>query len=331
MRALARVFALAVAFFAGACAPHFAAPGLAVTAPRFNAPQALIARDGRVLPVERWGPKKPRAVVIALHGMNDYANAFADPAAAFAKSDIATIAYDQRGFGRMPPVGRWAGETAMVNDLEDAVTAARRSYPNTPVYVLGESMGAAVVILWAEETGAKNVDGIILSAPALWGWHMLNPLYRTALSLSARLFPGKTLSGGRLKIWPSDNVKMLRALYYDPLVIKETRTDAIYGLVTLMDDAYVAAPKIPDVPLLVLYGAHDQVIPPRPIQKAMTVRLKTPMRRTRFVYYPRGYHMLLRDLSRATVTRDIRAWIENPKGELPSGAEDDNLNHLRRD
>lgn len=331
MRSLVRILGLAVALLVGACAPHFATPGLAVTTPRFDAPRELIARDGRVLPVERWGPKKPRAVIIALHGMNDYANAFADPAAAFAKSGIVTIAYDQRGFGRMPPVGRWAGEKAMVDDLDDAVQAVRRQYPKTPIYVLGESMGAAVVILWAEETGAHGVDGIILSAPAIWGWHMLNPLYRTVLSLSARILPGKTLSGSRLKIWPSDNIKMLRALYYDPLVIKETRTDTIYGLVTLMDDAYVSAPKMPDVPILILYGAHDQIIPPRPLRKAMTARLDTPVRHTRFVYYPHGYHMLLRDLGRATVTGDIRAWVENSTAALPSGDEDDSLNHLSRD
>ena len=60
---------------------------------------------------------------------------------------------------------------------------------------------------------------------------------------------------------------MLMALGRDPLVIKETRIDAIYGLMQLMDDAYA---KVPDVktPVLLLYGAHDEVIPREPVDAA---------------------------------------------------------------
>ena len=72
--------------------------------------------------------------------------------------------------------------------------------------------------------------------------------------------PGLTLTGRGLKIKPSDNIAMLRALSRDPLVIKETRVDTIYGLVDLMDAALASAPLL-DVPLLVMYGAKDEIVP----------------------------------------------------------------------
>lgn len=327
IRAAIIVLGLAVC----ACAPHFPLPGKEVAQPRFTRQPGVVASDGAVLGLEQWGPARPRAVIVAVHGMNDYSNAFADPAAVFAADGIATLAFDQRGFGRTPPAGLWPGTPVLVRDLDDVVTATCEKYPDVPVFVLGESMGAAVAALWVEKTGARNVRGVILSAPAVWGWQTLNPLYSAALSLSARIFPAKTFTGGRLKIWPSDNIEMLRALSRDPLVIKATRADAIYGLVSLMDEASRGAPKMSDIPIFVLYGHHDQIIPPDPVRKAFGARLRGGIANTRVAYYPHGYHMLLRDLSRATVDRDIVAWIDDRKAPLPSGAEVHTLDDLSRD
>ena len=69
--------------------------------------------------------------------------------------------------------------------------------------------------------------------------------------------PGLTLTGRGLKIKPSDNIEMLRALARDPLVIKATRVDTIYGLVDLMDAALASAPRL-DAPMFVMYGAQGR-------------------------------------------------------------------------
>ena len=71
---------------------------------------AMIMDDGAKLPLRSWLPKdKPRAIILALHGFNDYSNAFAAPGKEWAKHGVATFAYDQRGFGGAPERGRWAG------------------------------------------------------------------------------------------------------------------------------------------------------------------------------------------------------------------------------
>ena len=44
-------------------------------------------------------------------------------------------------------------------------------------------------------------------------------------------------------------------------------------------------------------------------------------RRPRIALYPKGYHMLLRDLEAATVRDDIVAWIADPAAPLPSGGD----------
>jgi acylglycerol lipase len=49
-------------------------------------------------------------VIVALHGMNDYSNAFDAAGARIGPGEgITTYAYDQRGFGRAPQTGVVAG------------------------------------------------------------------------------------------------------------------------------------------------------------------------------------------------------------------------------
>ena len=60
----------------------------------------FITADGTRLPYQMWRPTAdPDAVILALHGFNDYSNAFARPAAWWAERGVLTYAYDQRGFG----------------------------------------------------------------------------------------------------------------------------------------------------------------------------------------------------------------------------------------
>jgi acylglycerol lipase len=216
----------------------------------------LIAVDGVHLPLRVWLPTgEVTAVILALHGFNDYSNAFATPAAALAGRGIATYAYDQRGFGGAPLRGRWPGQHQLAADLVTASRLLRARYPGVPLYLLGESMGGAVVAVamtGAAGTPRPEADGVILSAPAVWGRPTMTVFERVALWVSVRLLPSQVVTGqGIVRVTPSDNVAMLRALSADPLVIKGARVDAIYGLVDLMDSALAAAPRL-DMPLLYL-------------------------------------------------------------------------------
>lgn len=40
----------------------------------------FLTRDGLRLPLRHWDAEHPRAVIVALHGMSDYSNAFDMPA-----------------------------------------------------------------------------------------------------------------------------------------------------------------------------------------------------------------------------------------------------------
>lgn len=275
----------------------------------------FIAHDGQRIPLRSWMPtgQEPAAVVIALHGFNDYSNFFAGPGKFLAGRAIAAYAFDQRGFGATPAAGIWPGIPSLIKDLETLIALLRARHPDTPLYLFGESMGGAVVMVTikkARDLGTRlGVDGVILSAPAVWGRETMPWYQSAALWLSAHIIPNAKLTGQGLKIMASDNMEMLLALGRDPLVIKKTRVDAVYGLTNLMDAALQAARQL-DLPSLILYGQRDEIIPRAPTELMLSRLPETGKAAREVIFYANGYHMLTRDLQRQTVWADIAKWIE---------------------
>jgi alpha-beta hydrolase superfamily lysophospholipase len=152
---------------------------------------------------------------------------------------------------------------------------------------------------------APQVDGLILTAPAVWAGAAMSPLYKALLAIMSRIAPNLELTGRSLGIQASDNLPMLMALGRDPLFIKSTRVGVVAGLVRLMDEARRAAPQL-ETPTFVLIGGRDEVIPAA-AQWTFVRQIGAP--RCAVASYPNGWHLLLRDLDRQLVWNDILAWI----------------------
>ncbi|MFA5922445.1 MAG: lysophospholipase [Methylococcaceae bacterium] len=303
-----------------ACMPMTYPPGAKNNVARLSE-NIFLTEDGANLPFRHWLPKTdPHAVLIALHGFNDYSRFFQQPGEYFSKLGIACFAYDQRGFGAAPKRGLWAGGAAYAHDLNTLVRLVKQRYPDRPVYLLGESMGGAIIITAMSQATMPAVDGIILIAPALWARPTM-PWYQTSLLWTlAHSLPWLTLTGEGVEVMPSDNIEMLRALGRDPWVIKATRVETIYGLTDLMDEAFNSATLLHGNTLM-LYGEKDEIIPKKPTYAFLQKFLATDATEKTVAFYPQGYHMLLRDLQAPTAWKDIAAWINNKPEKLPSGAD----------
>lgn len=265
-------------------------------------------------PTTDHSPDGPvRAIILALHGMNDYRTAFDFVGEYMKERSIRVVAYDQRGFGENPDWGFWPGNDALANDIIGYVNELKSQNPDIPIFLLGGSMGAAVAIIAKSRAPNLPVDGIILSGPAVWGGDALNPVYRAVLWLARRIVPNLTLTGHSLKRQASDNIDALIQLGRDPLVIKETTVAAIGGLVDLMTEARAQLPTL-EGRFFVPRGAKDEIIPPE--TQADVARLLAKQECTTAVY-PNGWHMLMRDHQRDVLFADIVAWMDNQ--ELPSG------------
>ena len=314
------LWAAALALLLAACTPQFVPAGPAVEEPRLGDGYWVTA-DGLELPLRAWLPEAPpAAVILALHGFNDYSAAFEAPGSWWAEHGIATYAYDQRGFGEAPHRGLWAGSETLSGDLVSLAALIRARHPETPFYILGESMGGAVAMVAFAENPGFGVDGAILSAPAVWARSTMPGYQRITLEIVAYVMPWGRLTGEGVRIQASDNIEMLRALGRDPLVIKKTRVDTVYGLTNLMDQALASADRV-TVPLLLLYGERDEIIPQDPTLQAWNDLPAAARQRQRLALYEDGWHMLLRDLGAEVVLDDVSTWIADPGAPLPSGAD----------
>lgn len=269
----------------------------------------LSTTDGLTLPFRSWLPDTPpKAIIVALHGFNDYSNFFDAPGRFLAAEGFASYAYDQRGFGAGPFRGQWFDTDRYIDDAAVFSQAIAARYPGTPLYVLGASMGGAVAINLAATRKPDWVDGIILSAPAIWGRQTM-PWYQSALlDVTATVWPSLRLTGRGLKITPSDNREMLIALGRDPLIIKGSRVGTLHGLVDLMGRAFENAAKL-QTPALFLYGGNDEIIRKEPTQRMLATLPSPAVLRRETIIYPDGYHMLLRDKNGPAVWQDISGWI----------------------
>lgn len=291
-----------------ACAtPHVQPPASRHSEVGLNGSHAVMD-DGYQLPLSRWqaeGP--PHAVVLAVHGMNDYSNSFDSMGRYLSQQDISVIAYDQRGFGATQGHGLWHGAERLVEDIHVMTGLLRKRYPGQPLYLLGESMGGAAVLA-SLNPEPLDIDGIILIAPAIWSRSSMPYYQRALLWLAAHTVPSKQLTGEGLDIKASDNIEMLRALGRDPLVIKATRVDVLYGVSNLMDSALAASSDL-NTDTLILYGKNDEVIPKQPTCEWLGSLPARAARSTHTLIYENGYHMLTRDLQADTVLHDIASWL----------------------
>ncbi len=277
---------------------------------------AFIMADGYRLPYRVKGPRRPRGVVIALHGFNDYSRAWLEPQDRWSGMGLTVYAYDQRGFGQTSGRGIWPGVPTLTADLKSVVALVQARHPTLPVHLVGESMGGAVVMASLGSDSPPDVASAVLSAPAVWSRENMSGFARWSLDFFSSAMPGYTATGGGLKVRASDNDLALRAMGADPLFIKETRFDTVSGLVDLMDAAFNAVPAI-RTRLLVLYGARDQLVPCSSVRRTLARFDNQP----ELALYDDGWHLLFRDLQGPIVQHDVGRWLLDPDQPLPSGAD----------
>lgn len=313
------LFVITVVLLLSACArAQVQTPGDRPGAPLLADDHAIMA-DGYRLPVGRWLPEgRPRAVVLALHGFNDFHQSQASLASRLTEDNVAVYAYDQRGFGDTPQAGIWPGTDQLVDDARIMIRLLQSRYPDRPIYLLGESMGGAIALLAGTTIPLPDIKGMILLAPAVWGQEIQPWYQRLGLWLGLRISPGLQLDADWVDAEPTDDPRWRDYWAGHPLVRQESRVDTLAGVSELMDRALDASGWL-TLPTLILYGGRDEIIPAEAICHMLERLPNVEPDHLAFAYYPEGWHFLTR-YSRAEETRwDIAAWLADRRDALPSG------------
>jgi alpha-beta hydrolase superfamily lysophospholipase len=254
---------------------------------------------------QTWRPAGPtRAVLINVHGLGDHSGLYPALVEHFTARGIAVYAFDLRGNGRSPGqrgyVERW---DQYVEDLERFIAVVRREEPDRPVFLLGNSLGGLIVLDYARHR-PEGLRGIIAASPPLGRLGVPAPL----------LALGRVLS----RVWPRFSVRTgmdLSGLARDPVVVETALADPLFHrlgtarlsteVVAAIARVQAAAPRFP-LPLLVIHGSADRMVPPDG-SRAFVPRVGHPDRELR--EYPGAFHVLFADLDRERALTDVERWI----------------------
>jgi alpha-beta hydrolase superfamily lysophospholipase len=267
----------------------------------------FLGLDGLPLFYQAWLPAggPARAVLVNLHGLGDHSGLYPNLASYFPARGTAIYAYDMRGNGRSPGqrayLRRWHEYRG---DLHAFLGRVREWEAELPLFLLGNSLGGLVVLEYALQH-PLGLAGVIAAAPPL-GQLGVPAVLMSLGRMFSRVFPRFSL-----------NVGMdLSGLARDPAVVEAVLADPFFhrrGTARLSTEVTAAIARVQDgavdlsVPLLILHGSDDRMVPPDGSRRFIA-NVRGPDRELR--EYPGAYHGLFADLNHGEVLRDLERWID---------------------
>lgn len=256
---------------------------------------------------QAWLPERaPRAIVVISHGLAEHGGRYAGLASRLVEKGYAVYALDHRGHGRSggrrANIGRF---DYLVSDLGTFIGRAQRQHPDTPVVLLGHSMGGAIALACALKY--HNVlRALVLSAPALAAGQAV-PAPKLWM---AKLLSAVSPDTGALTL-PASAVSrdpaVVRAYENDPLVYRgsipaRTLVEMLGAMRRLQEKAHELR-----LPVLIQHGTADSLVPLAALHPVYQ-RLGQSKSRT-LQLYEGLYHEVYNEPERDRVIGDLEAWL----------------------
>lgn len=201
-----------------------------------------------------------KAVLVCVHGLGLHHRAYESFARRIAREGITIVSFDVRGFGSFYETkgSDSLDMNSCVNDLVNVLRELRADYKGLPLFLLGESMGGALVL----RVGANNpelVDGIVCSVPA----GQRHKETGTKLKVAFNLFSNanKDLDIGSGVVNRSTRIESERSRWSnDPRSRLRLSAKELFNFEAFMRHNAEYARKITKTPVIVFQGNQDRLV-----------------------------------------------------------------------
>ncbi len=123
--------------------------------------------DGTQIFFRFWKGKKNFPVIIFLHGLGAHSLRFEEAANFFKKHSFNVYAFDFTGFGKSQGYrGHIESFTTYLNETLSILKLSQIEFPKSPKFIIGESMGGVIGLLFAKYY-QEYLNGLILLSPAV--------------------------------------------------------------------------------------------------------------------------------------------------------------------
>jgi len=264
---------------------------------------ALLRFDAHdAVPIDLFGAT--HGTIVTLHGLGEHLGKYDLWAAHAARRGFNVMLYDQRGHGRTP--GRRGNYRfdALVEDLDRFVSVTADRYPGSPIFLLGHSLGALVVLRYAAGDIHPAVRGTILSGPPIVISSRVPEWYRWTVRTLARVAPWFPLR--RRTAVHTRDAQRAATFARDPLGHRNVTARALVDTAHAIE-AVRGAPEMVRLPLLVLLGDADTVVD---VTQTIAFFEKVGSTDVTVGRHPGALHEMLQETVRDLVYDIVCSWCE---------------------
>ena len=276
---------------------------------KMNTMTTFLDAEGVQITYDVYPAKKPKGVILLVHGLGDHAKRYVNPATAFANAGYTVYTPDMRGHGRTG-LEQWGGDEsqlghlgpgglrATIRDLRQMTEIIRHDHPKLPIFFIGHSMGSLQGQILIN-TDAARYAGVVLSATAY-----RRPGFMNAGDLNKRF----AVAGGNGNEWLSRDPKVATDFAKDPLTFKAD-TLKLFGLADGLRLFGTPAKGMPRVPILIFIGGEDSLGGEKSVLKLADAYIAAGQDDVTVTVYPGGRHEMFNETNRQEVYDDVISWI----------------------
>ncbi|WP_164668162.1 alpha/beta hydrolase [Virgibacillus doumboii] len=291
-----------------------------------------MADDTEVFVKKWYNPsKQPKAIVQLAHGMVEHIERYKDFAEFLVENDFVVYGNDHRGHGKtgeqqglMGYLSDKDGFQKTTDDLVKITEQIKQDYRNTPIFLLGHSMGSFLARDYIREY-SSTIDGVILSGTGFYP----RPVTILAKRIASGLPPKKESNlmnslvfhsnNKRLKNkqtdfdWLSSDSKIVQGYMDDPLCGRIPTARFFYDLMdglTTIHNKNLNKTIRSDLPMMLISGTDDPIGDyGKGVWKTASLYHEAGLENVVTMLFEQGRHELLNEKNRDEVYQAILDWI----------------------
>jgi alpha-beta hydrolase superfamily lysophospholipase len=208
-----------------------------------------------------WAVANPKAAVCLVHGLGEHCAQYEHVAAFLAEQGIALSGFDLPGHGRSGGRRGHAFSTEVIfENIDRLVVAVSTKYPQTPVFLYGQSMGGNLVLGYIFDR-KPAVQGVVATSPWIRLPEKPSPLLVAFGRMMRKVLPSFTQNAGLDAQYISRDDAVVRAYQSDPLVHNRISVETGLSLLEAAQKLDAFAGEMP-VPALLVHGSADHITAP---------------------------------------------------------------------
>ncbi len=270
----------------------------------------LTASDGVGLVGSVWKAKRPKALLLWIHGFAEHRRRYDHFGRWMSDQGVTVAAIDQRGHGESQ------GKRGHVNRFEDYFRDlsalqhwANENHPKLKTVMGSHSHGALVSARFLEEGALpRRPVAVVMTGPFM---HVGTPVpaWKDSMgALAAKVLPSLSVPTGIPPSRLNHDARNCAAYASDRLVFKSATARWYVEMLKHQALAISQAGKI-TLPILVMQGMEDIIVSPQASRRFFDA-LGTPAKHRKWIGYEGLYHEILNEPVKEDLYKEILKWIK---------------------